>query len=104
MASDVSEVLSILVIMNLERIYQSKSQFVAREVGNELVLVPLAGSVAQMKELFTMNETGRFIWENITECVSVDILVEQLVNEFDVDDAIARRDIESFLMRLEQIM
>ena len=90
--------------MNLDRIYKSKSQFVAREVDKELVLVPLTESVAHMNKLFTMNETGRFIWENISEGITVDELENIVVQEFEIDRETARKDIEAFLARLEQML
>ena len=51
--------------MDLKTIYLKKTDFVVREIGNELILVPLVGNVAKMNEMFTMNETGKFIWESI---------------------------------------
>lgn len=89
--------------MNLQTIYRMKSKFVTRGVGNELVLVPLTGSVAHMNELFTLNETGCFIWENITEGMTIAKLEDLVVEEFDVEREIARKDIESFLDRLSQL-
>ena len=86
--------------MNLDRIYNSKNKFVVREVENELILVPLSGNVAKMNEMFTMNETGKFLWENIGENTSVDDLVNKLTEEFQVDEVTARRDTENFINSL----
>lgn len=90
--------------MNLQSLQNIKSGFVTREVGNELVLVPLTGNVSQMNELFTMNETGKFIWESIDDKSNVDSLVEKMVEVFEVDPDVARRDIEGFLERITQMM
>jgi len=86
--------------MDIQSIYKRKSGFVTREVGNELVLVPLSGNVAQMNELFTMNETGRFIWENIGEKTTVEDLEKLLVEAFEVDENLAKKDVELFLKRV----
>ena len=51
--------------MNLQTLHELKSRFVARNVGNELILVPLTANVAQMNELFTLNETGKFRLYNV---------------------------------------
>ena len=49
--------------MEIESLFQLKSKFVTREVGNELIVVPLSANVAQMNELFTLNETAKVIWK-----------------------------------------
>jgi len=87
--------------MNLQSLHKLKSKFVARNVGNELILVPLTANVAQMNELFTLNETGKFIWENINENSTVLEIENLMIENFDIDSAIAKRDIELFLSKLE---
>jgi hypothetical protein len=90
--------------MNLKTLQKIKKGFVTREVGTELVLVPLTGNVSQMNELFTMNETGRFIWENISDDTTVEELVEKMVETFDVTPEIAEKDITDFLERMSAMM
>jgi len=89
--------------MIIQTLYNLKSKFVAREVGNELILVPLTGNVAQMSELFTLNETAKFIWENITEESTTKDIETALTNSFDIDSETAQKDIENFLTYLEQL-
>jgi len=90
--------------MNLKSLQKIKAGFVTREVGNELVLVPLTGNVAQMDELFTMNETGKFIWENIDEDSTIDVLAEKMVEVFEVSPEIAKRDVVGFLEKMSEMM
>jgi hypothetical protein len=87
--------------MNLQTLHKLKSRFVARNVGNELILVPLTANVAQMNELFTLNETGKFIWENINENSTILDVENSMIEAFDVDSTTAKRDIELFLSKLE---
>jgi hypothetical protein len=87
--------------MEIQTLYQLKSKFVAREVGNELILVPLTGNVAQMSELFTLNETAKFIWENSTEKTTVEDMENALTETFTIDRETARKDIENFLRQME---
>lgn len=89
--------------MEIKNITRLKSSFVTREVGNELVLVPLSSNVSTMDELFTMNETGRFIWENLTETTTVDTLVGKMTQKFEVDAATAKNDIEQFLSKMSHL-
>jgi len=90
--------------MELKTLYKLKSKFVAREVGNEMILVPLSGNVAQMNELFTLNETARFIWENTTETNTIRDIENLMTEEFDIDPETAEKDIEQFMKRLESTL
>lgn len=87
--------------MDIQTLYHMKSKFVAREVGNELIIVPLSGNVAQMNELFTMNETAKFIWENISEKTSVEDIENAMTDTFDIDKETAKKDILVFLTQME---
>ena len=87
--------------MEIRSLFKLKSRFVTREVGDELILVPLSGNVAEMNALFTLNETAKFIWDNATENNSIDDLVKLMIDTFDIDDQTARKDIQSFLEKLE---
>jgi hypothetical protein len=89
--------------MDIQTLFNIKSKFVAREVGNELILVPLTGNVAQMSELFTLNETAKFIWENITPETSVKDIETLMTDTFDIDAKTAHTDVEKFLFRLESM-
>lgn len=86
--------------MDIPTLFNIKSKFVTREVGNELILVPLTGNVAQMSELFTLNETAKFIWENITHETTAKDIENLMTNTFDIDAETARKDIENFLLRM----
>ena len=53
-------------------------------------------------QVFTLNETGMFLVEALTEgAASVDELADRLTDEFDVDRATARADVEVFVGGLE---
>ena len=90
--------------MDLQTLYKLKTKFVAREVGNEMILVPLTGNVAQMSELFTLNETARFIWQNITENSTIADIEYLMTNEFYIDTETAKEDIEKFMKQLESML
>ncbi len=87
--------------MDIQALFRQKSRFVVRDMGDELILVPLTGNVAQMNEMFTLNETGKFIWENLAESATLDSLENHMTTEFDIDTETARTDIVKFLEQLE---
>lgn len=90
--------------MDIQTLCKMKSKFVAREVGNELIIVPLTGNVAQMSELFTLNETAKFLWENISENASNEDIAKLLTDEFEVDAETARQDVAAFLANMDVLL
>jgi hypothetical protein len=90
--------------MNITELASLKPQFVSREVGNELILVPLTGNIAQMNEMFSLNETGKTIWENMDQVESLEQLKQIVLDNFEIDNETAENDIEKFLVQLERIL
>ena len=90
--------------MEIESLFQLKSKFVTREVGNELIVVPLSANVAQMNELFTLNETAKVIWENLNEGIDMPTLIQTITDTFDIDKYTAEKDIAVFLQTLEAML
>jgi len=83
--------------MEIKQFAELKRKYVTRPVGDEMVVVPLSGSVAQMNTLYTLNETGKFIWENTDENATIDSIAVLLTKNFDIDAETAKTDIQSFL-------
>lgn len=71
-----------------------------REVAGETFLVPIHGHLADLQELFVLNEVGRWLWDHLDDSCLLDDLVGGVVADFEVDEETARRDIEGFLRQL----
>ena len=90
--------------MEIESLFHLKSKFVTREVGDELIVVPLSANVAQMNELFTLNETAKVIWENLNKGADMSALIQTITDTFDIDRHTAEKDIAVFLQTLEAML
>lgn len=90
--------------MNINEIAAAKSNFVARAVDEELVLVPLRNNVADMTEIFNLNEVGHFIWNEIQDGTTVESITAKIVSEYDVETAVAKADLEEFLNNLSNFI
>ena len=91
-------------MMNRQNFQQIKADFVTKEIGNELMLVPLSSNVSKMNELFTMNETGKFIWENLNGGMDMEALILNMSETFDVAPDQVRQDILLFQEKLSQML
>lgn len=68
-----------------------------QKVGGQDLLVPLGAKVMDMNSLITLNATGRRVWELLAEDHSLEYLVAEVVEQFDVDRERARADVQAFL-------
>jgi len=82
---------------SLKAIPSHSSSVVTRKTGNEYVLVPVTNNIADMDSVYTLNETGAFIWEQIDGKRSVHEIINELTNEFEIDDDTATEDVLLFL-------
>jgi hypothetical protein len=68
----------------MNRICIPSTDIVAREIEGEIVIVPLVAGVGDLEdELYTLNETGRAIWNRLDGTKTLGAIAEELVSEFD---------------------
>ena len=91
-------------MIDLKAVPSHSPSIVTRKTGNEYVLVPLSDNIADMDSVYTLNETGAFIWELIDGKKSVENLIEALINEYDTDSITATTDIFSFIKDLHNYL
>ncbi len=77
-----------------------KDGFSLHAVAGQTVVLPDVG-VVNMDMMITLNETGRFLWERMTEETDVDTLVQALLSEYDVAPDRARAAVEGFVEKLK---
>lgn len=67
----------------------------ARTIGDETIVLSLTSS-----RYFTVTGVGTTLLELLAEDRSIDQLVTSIVDEYEVEPALARKDIERFVDRL----
>ena len=91
-------------MINLKTIISHSSSIAARKIGNEYVLVPIANNIADMNSLFTINETGVFIWEHIDGKRNVEEIVSAMVEEYNIDELTAKNDVAAFIEKIKDYL
>jgi hypothetical protein len=89
--------------MELDSVYVRNDRVVSRKIVDELILVPIRQSVAEMETLYTLNEVGARVYELIDGQRPVREIVEAIVTEFDVAFETAEGDVREFISQLLQI-
>ena len=88
----------------LKSILSHSPSIVTRKTGNEYVLVPIANNIAGMNSVYTLNETGAFIWEQIDGGKNVEELITALTEEYDIDKVTASDDVFSFIDNMRRYL
>ena len=83
--------------------YQKDPSVVSRAIVGEVILVPIRQNVGDLESIYTLNETAAHAWMLLDGERTLGQIVEQIVNEFDVDQAEAQQDLVELLMQLEEI-
>ncbi len=87
------------VLLNM--IYDPSDDVVVREIEGELIIVPLASGIGDMEDdLFSLNETGRAIWDKLDGVKTVEDVITELTGEFDAPKSEIEKDVTGFLTEL----
>lgn len=76
------------------------TDFMLRDIAGEVILVPTGAATQQFNGMITLNEVAAFIWKNLDEPESREILVDKIMDEFEVDRETATRDVIGFVSAL----
>jgi len=70
--------------VSLDKFYMPSEDVVARNIEGELIIVPLVAGVGDMEdELYTMNETGKTIWDRLDGKKKLKDVLGELFAEFE---------------------
>ena len=74
-----------------------------REIAGETILIPSGSAARKFNGLITVNELGTFIWNALSEDLTLDALTERITEAYEVNAATARADASEFLDELRQV-
>ena len=73
---------------------------VLRHIGDERLLVPIKGRLADMQSVFTLNESSAFIWEKIQDGQDSDSIQRDLVERYGIPAEQAAVDCQELISTL----
>lgn len=76
---------------------KTSNEFIMREIAGEYVLVPIGKRALTFQGLVTMNEVGALIWEMMEKESDIDQIVSGILDEYEVDEQTARKDVFDFI-------
>lgn len=80
-----------------------KQGFVLQNVVNTHIVVPVSQDTLNYKGMLSLNETGAFLWSALEKGTDREGLLKALLEEYDVQEAVAAADMDEFLDHIERI-
>jgi hypothetical protein len=88
----------------LKSIYSHSPSIVTKKTANEYVLVPVTNNIADMDSVYTLNETGAFIWDQIDGRRTIEEITGLLTEEYEIDRESAEKDVFTFIENLNKYL
>ena len=79
-----------------------KDGFAKRNIAGSEIVVPVGKTAIEFNGMITLNETGAFIWDCLTDDTTEDEMVNRLLAEYDVNEAKAAEDVARFVAMLSE--
>ncbi len=79
-----------------------KQGFMLREVAGNFVVVAVGEASKNFNGVINLNESGAFLWKQLMSETTNEKLLDALLNEYDVSEEIAKKDIEMFVDKLKE--
>ena len=89
---------------HLKSIPSRSPKVVTRKTGNEYVLVPVTNKIADMNSVYTLNDTGAFIWELIDGKKNVEEIIDLVTQEYEIEISSASKDVFDFIRNIQKFL
>jgi ABC-type sulfate transport system substrate-binding protein len=86
----------------LNKIPEKNTELAWRVIDNEAVIIPLDEQTSESEKINFLNETGTKIWELIDGKNTIKDIVEKILEEYDIDEKEAEKEVISFVNKLEK--
>ena len=80
-----------------------KQGFVLREVAGSHMVIGIGSRMQDFNGVITLSGSGAMLWSLLEKGASKEELTAALLNEYDVDDATADKDVSLFIEKLNSI-
>lgn len=73
--------------------------FLLKSVVGKNIVVSV-GAEVNFNGMLTLNDTGVYLWNLLQEDITKEELLNKMLNEYEIDEATASRDIDIFISKL----
>lgn len=85
-----------------EKDMKANPGFVLRNVVDEYILMPTGDNIGKFNGTVLLNEVSALVWEKLQNPISRDDLLKAILDEFEVEKAVAAADLDALLAKLKE--
>lgn len=79
-----------------------KNGLMMKKVGNEFVVMSIDTKLVNLNGMISLNESGAFLFEKLKEEIQEEDLLKVFLDEYEIDEATAKKDLETFINHLKE--
>ena len=80
-----------------------KQDFILKKIAGNNVVIPVRKQAVDFSGIIKLSESGAFLWEQLENGCDREELVARLLDEYQVDEATAKADVDRFIGRLNEV-
>ena len=80
-----------------------KEEYLLQNIADKWIVIDTNGKSVNFNKILSLNDSGKFLWERLEAGAEADELVSGLMARFGIDQALARRDVETFIGKLQEL-
>ena len=80
-----------------------KEEYVLQKIAEQWVVIDTNGRSVNFNRLLALNESGRFLWEQLESGADEPGLISALTERFGIDRSRAAGDVDAFLTKLKEL-
>ncbi len=77
-----------------------KSGFILRQIADTYIVVAIGEEAKKANVMITLNETGGFLWEKLSEGATEEGLVQAVLETYEIDKPTAETDVKAFVQKV----
>jgi hypothetical protein len=85
---------------NFNKVFMRNGDVISRKIAGELFLVPVKGKIADMENIFALTPVAEYIWDRLDGRKSLNEILNDVVDHFDVSKEQAESDVLEFITEL----
>lgn len=83
--------------MQLDQKIERNPDFIYRMILDEAILVPIRKDIADLNAIYTLNEVGAFVWQQLDQPQTFGEIQTNLLAEYDAEPNTILQDLQSYV-------
>lgn len=83
--------------MQLDQKIERNPDFICRMILDEAILVPIRKDIADLNAIYTLNEVGAFVWQQLDQPQTLGEIQTNLLAEYDAEPNTILQDLQSYV-------